>query len=256
MTAEPIRSHRNPRVAEAVKLHRGRERRSLGRTLIEGPNLLTEAIESTVLPEVLFATSDDEATHAKAAIHDVELILVTPGVLKHLAGTETPRGPIGVVRIPEPAGRNGAGLLVSWGVGDPGNVGTLVRTAAAFGWDFAYLEGSADPWSPKVLRAGAGMQFRIAISPITDISELANAGYEVLASVVTGGVSPASLSFGRYALLIGEEASGLPANVVAKCHGAVSIEMPGGTESLNAGVAAGILVYELMKGEGQGAARV
>ena len=213
MTAEPIRSHRNPRVAEAVKLHRGRERRSLGRTLIEGPNLLTEAIESTVLPEVLFATSDDEATHAKAAIHDVELILVTPGVLKHLAGTETPRGPIGVVRIPEPAGWN-------------------------------------------VLRAGAGMQFRIAISSITDISELAEAGYEVLASVVTGGVSPASLSFGRYALLIGEEASGLPADVVAKCHGAVSIEMPGGTESLNAGVAAGILVYELMKGEGQGSARV
>jgi TrmH family RNA methyltransferase len=256
MATEPIRSRRNPRVIEAIRLHRSRDRRSLGKTLIEGPNLLTEAIEAGVVPEVLFATPDDLVTETKAALHDVELLLVAPRVLKHLAGTKTPRGPVGVVAIPDRVGLTGDGILVSWGVSDPGNAGSMIRVAAAFGWGFAYTSGTADPWSPKVLRAGAGSQFGTNITPVGSVVELTDSGYTVIASTAGGGKHPASLTGDRYAVLIGEEASGLPVEVVAVADEIVSIPMPGGTESLNAAVAAGILVYELANGEGERPTRV
>lgn len=243
-------------MVEASRLHRVRERRDTGLTLLEGPHLLAEAVKASADIRTVFVMAGDDAGQAAAASIGIEPVIVDERALQRIAGTQTPRGPIAVVVIPSlrpPVSRH---LLVSWGVSDPGNVGTMIRVAAAFGWDFSYTPGTADPWSPKVLRAGAGNQFGVRISEVADMVELRSAGFAPLASVVSGGSSPEHLDTRRWALLIGEEASGLPSDVVRASDAAVSIPMPGGIESLNAAVAAGILTYSISKHSGEAGEQV
>lgn len=242
---EPVRNSKNPMVVEAARLHRVRERKQTGSTLIEGPHLLEEAIQAGVDIRQVFTLATDTESQELARHLGINPILVDEPALKRLAGTETPRGPIAVVAIPEPIELAEQNLLVSCGVSDPGNVGTMIRIARAFGWGFGFIEGTADPWSPKVLRSGAGSQFATGIHPIAEISELSDRGLQLVASVIRGGEDPSTLGEGRYALLIGEEASGLSDGVVAMCDRSVTIPMPGGAESLNAAVAAGIIVYSI-----------
>jgi RNA methyltransferase, TrmH family len=244
---EPVRSHRNPRVVEAARLHRVRERRASGKTILEGPGLLAEALAAGVLPEVVFALPEDATTPRLAMEHGFELSLVEETALRRITDTDTPRGPASVISIPEAGRPTNRNVIVAWGLGDPGNVGTLIRTAAAFGWDFGYTGGTADPWAPKVLRAGAGGHFRLAIIPVESMKNLEAAGLATVALVVSGGVSPDRLGAGSHALLVGEEAPGLPEDVVREAAHKVSIPMPGGMESLNAAMAAGIVIYELTK---------
>jgi TrmH family RNA methyltransferase len=170
--------------------------------------------------------------------------------MRRLAGTETPRGPVAVVDIPDDRLEPRRDLLVSWGVSDPGNVGSLVRIASAFAWGYAYTEGSADPWSPKALRAGAGGQFHVPVARIGGMDELVS--FTTVATVVRGGKPPRRPGEGPVAVLVGEEASGLPATVMGVADIRVSIPMPGSAESLNAAVAAGIMVHQLTKPEGEG----
>ncbi len=244
---EPVRSHRNPRVVEAARLHRARERRAAGKTILEGPGLLVEALEAGVVPVVVFALPEDEVTAQLARVHGFEFTLVESVALGRVTGTATPRGPAAVIAVPAPTPPTGRDMIVAWGLSDPGNVGTLIRTAAAFGWEFGFTEGTADPWAPKVLRAGAGGHFRIPISPVESIQTLVDAGLVTVAMVVSGGVSPDDLGSVSHALLVGEEAPGLPSEVVDAAAYKVTIPMPGGMESLNAAMAAGILIYELSK---------
>jgi RNA methyltransferase, TrmH family len=244
---EPVRSHRNPRVVEAARLHRVRERRARGKTILEGPGLLAEALDAGVSPDVVFALPEDEVTAHLARAHGFDLSLVESAALGRVTGTATPRGPAAVIAVPAPTPPNGRDMIVAWGLSDPGNVGTLIRTAAAFGWEFGFTEGTADPWAPKVLRAGAGGHFRISISSVESLQALEDAGLDTVAMVVSGGVSPDALGSGSHALLVGEEAPGLPPDVVEAAAYKVTIPMPGGMESLNAAMAAGILIYQLSK---------
>ena len=245
---EPVRNHRNKLVVEAARLHRARFRKVRRQTIVEGPNLLAEALKAGVTLHTVFSLPADDATASLCSDHDLRPILIDDGALHRLAGTETPRGPIAVIDIPAdclPVGRN---VLVSVGVSDPGNVGTLLRTAAAFGWSYAHTAGSADPWSPKTLRAGAGGQFQTAVMRIDDLSALET--WTTVATVVDGGVAPDQIDGAPLAVLVGEESAGLPVEVVAAAAWRVSIPMSGSTESLNAAVAAGIVVYELSKRTG------
>ncbi|HLF42226.1 MAG TPA: RNA methyltransferase [Acidimicrobiia bacterium] len=243
----PVRSHKNRQVVDAARLHRVQERRDRRETLIEGPHLLEEALSAGVVPSLLFALEDDQPTRELARRRGIDLVLVDDAGLARVAGTKSPRGPVGVIEIPVGQGATGRGLVVAWGVGDPGNVGTMIRTAAGFGWSFGYTEGTADPWAPKVLRAGVGAHFRTEVMIIGSLGQLETMGYEALATVVSGGLAPSDLADGKYAVLIGDEASGLPQEVVEGAVSRVTVPMPGGTESLNAAMAAGIIVYELSK---------
>jgi RNA methyltransferase, TrmH family len=242
-----IAGHRNKLVVEAASLHRARERRETGLTLLEGPHLLAEALLSGVIPVRVFALAEDADTANLARQNMIALQLVDKPALRRIAGTETPRGPVAVIQAPPTKPPLGAGMIVSWGVSDPGNVGTMIRTAAAFGWDFGHATGTADPWSPKVLRSGAGSHFRLTIAPVASLRDLEGWGFSTAATVVSGGRDPALLDAGRYALLVGAEAAGLPPGVIEGASVKLTIPMPGGTESLNAAVAAAILTYELSK---------
>lgn len=235
----------------ASRLHRSRDRRDRGETLIEGPHLLEEARSADADIRAVFFAVDDPGI-GDAVADGLDVSVVDERALQRLAGTDTPRGPIAVVAVPEPSQAPGPDhVLVSWGVSDPGNVGTMIRTASAFGWGFAFSEGTADPWAPKVLRSGAGLQFSTWIRPVRSVWDLRADGYSPRATVVAGGMSPDSIPTGRTAVLIGEEAWGLPDDVVEACDGSITIAMPGGAESLNAAVAAGILVYALSKHSGE-----
>jgi TrmH family RNA methyltransferase len=230
-------------VVAAARLHKPRHRRELGRTLLEGPQLLEEAVAAGADIEVAFALAEDVATRELGSKSGFEVVTVTPDALDRLADTKSPRGPVAVISIPEePSGASG-NLLVAHGVSDPGNLGALIRTAAAFGWGVGYTPGSADPWSPKTLRGAMGGHFRTRIVRLEDLEDLS--AWTTVATVVEGGIPPTEVSSGPYAVLVGEEATGLPDEIAADCDIQVTIPMPGGTESLNAGVAAGIVVYEL-----------
>jgi len=174
--------------------------------------------------------------------------------MARLAGTASPRGPVAVVEIPQERLETGRNLLVSVGVSDPGNVGTMIRTAASFGWGFAYMEGSADPWSPKAIRAGAGGQFRTAVFRLEDLQALQD--WTTVAAVVSGGVAPGAITQRPVALLVGEEAHGLDPAVVGTADQEMTIPTSGAIESLNAAIAAGIALYALSGGSGEGSGPV
>lgn len=227
---EPVRTHRAKSVVEAARLHRARDRRERGLTLVEGPRVLADVIASGALVREVFATEPDHG-----------VIAVDQRALERLSGTDTPRGPVAVVEIPVEWLDSERDLLVAVGVSDPGNVGTMIRTAAAFGWGFAYTEGTADPWAPKTIRAGAGGQFQTPVSRLGSLRELA--GWTIVATVPEGGEPLARNGGQPIALLIGEEAHGLPDWAISAAARRLTIATPGPTESLNAAVAAGIALY-------------
>lgn len=236
---------------QAVKLHRARGRAVSGCALLEGPHLVAEALEAGMVFRSLFATRDDAYALEAARSAGIEVVVVADRVLRRLSTTESPQSPVAVIRIPDQLIPASGHLVVSWGVGDPGNVGTLIRTAAAFGMGYVAGPGSADPWSPKVLRAAAGGHFHTAIGTVTGWAGLADR--LLVATVARGGVPPSRLDAGRAsALLIGDEARGLPHDVVEASDVAVTIPMRGGMESLNAAVAGAIVAYALARGDEAG----
>lgn len=207
---------------------------------MEGPDLLDDV--SAAGAEVVDVFALEQPAHREA-------IIVDRRALARLAGTKSPRGPVAVVRIPAERVESGRNLLVSVGVSDPGNVGTMIRTAASFGWGYAYMEGSADPWAPKTIRSGAGGQFQTPVSVLDSLDELAD--WVVVASVLGEGDPPEAVTERPVALLMGEEAHGLPQSIVEAASYRMTIPTPGPTESLNVAVAAGIAIYLLSKPAGE-----
>lgn len=235
---EPVRSTRNPRVAQAVRLRRARTRKESGLTLVEGPHLFAEATAAGAEIVTVFSTDPSPEETGGA-----EWVVVTPEVLARLSDTVTPQGPVAVMQVPEsgPVRRDHLAVEVS----DPGNAGTLIRTAAAFGLDVVFADDAVDPWSPKVLRAAAGGHFHTTIGS-------APSGCGRIATVAHGGLPihelPLVLDPDRiWAILIGSEAHGLDPDAVADADVRVTIRMPGGVESLNAAVAGAIMVYEFSR---------
>jgi RNA methyltransferase, TrmH family len=237
-------------VAEATRLHRSRVRRDTGLTLLEGPHLLEEAVRARASVDTVFALLGDQPSAQATAELGAELVVVTETALERLAPTEHPRGPVAIMRVPSGARVDQDMLLIPWGVGDPGNVGSLIRSAAAFGMGVLTGPATADPWAPKVLRSAAGGHFRTTVEarPTLSLEAVRAAGYSPIATVARGGSAPWDLDTeGHPALLLGDEARGLPPAVVAAADARVTIPMPGGIESLNAGVAGAILAYELRR---------
>jgi len=232
-------------VLEAAALHDARERAESGRALLEGPHLLAEALAAGMRVELVFALAADAVSAAAAREHGADLMVIDERGLRRLSTTGHPQSPVAVMVIPPGTPPAGGHLLVAWGVSDPGNVGTLIRSAAAFGMGFAAGPGTADPWAPKVLRAAAGGHFRAGVARVAAPDELRTGGRRLAATVARGGIPPAALPSGPLALLVGDEARGLPDDLVGVCDLAVTIPMPGGAESLNAAVAGAIVAYEV-----------
>jgi len=240
-------------VVETVRLHEVKERRAGSLSLLEGPHLLAEAVAASCSILRVFALPDDNSAASLAIGAGAEFVPVSVEVLSRLAPTQHPRGPVAVFRIPPDVVVDTFQTLVLWRLGDPGNVGTTIRSAAAFGLGVIAVPG-ADPWAPKVLRAAAGAHFRTTLEtdPDLTVADLSERGFRVVATAGTGGAPPWSLPRTKTAWLIGEEAHGLPADVIASADQLVTIPMPGTVESLNAAAAAAILAYEAVRPDRSG----
>ena len=243
--AEVITSTANGTVKAVRALHRAKERRQRAQTIIEGPTVLGEFLNAAIVPVIALCMPNDIATQAAGDRHGFEVAVVTENVLTSASETRTPRGPVCVIALPGPAAMSSTNTLVLVDISDPGNVGTMIRTAAALGWNIAVSGTTADPWSPKTIRAGAGAHVHTAIAMIDDpVGDVVAAGVTPVAAVVSGGV-PVHPFDAPVGLLVGSEAHGLDAVMVDRCSASVGIPMPGGVESLNAAVAASIAMYAI-----------
>lgn len=241
---EPVSSTRNQHVVRAGRLLRARGRREANATIVEGPHILAEAVESGASVSDVFGLVEDAEARSLADASGARWIPVVPEVLRKLADTDNPRGPVAIVAIPEAGAVDGDRIWLD--TSDPGNAGTLIRTAAAFGFEVIVDPEAVDPWSPKVIRAAAGGHFRTRIS--IGVPDRAF----TIATVVTGGVPldevRARLPADRpICLMVGNEAHGLALRRIEGADLAVSIPMVGEIESLNAAVAGAICMYELMR---------
>jgi len=193
----------------------------------------------------LFAVEGEDlvAAAAAAGIEPVELLVagetVEPELLAAISTLPHPARVIAVYRQADLPSERREAALALWRVVDPGNVGTLLRAADAFGAALALSEGSADPLGPKALRASAGSIFRVPLLPFDDTP-----GRRV-ALVAHGGAPLHELDLaGETTFVLGAEREGLPEDIVALSNYVASIALPGAAESLNVGVAGAIALYE------------
>jgi len=244
---------------EKIRLLRGlgdkKQRQESGLFLVEGEKLIREALECGRVPQLALFTREsgaDPALLTELERAGCEVIETVPGVIDSVCDTKTPQGLAAAVPMKEwdDTDENGRTAVVLDGVSDPGNVGTVLRTAEAMGVDTVFLCGCADLYNPKVVRSTMGAIFRQRTIVCTDaadaLSRLKSRGYKLYAAALGGARDIRRADFsGRSAIVIGSEAHGVSAAAVEMCDERVLIPMQGRTESLNAGVAAAICMWEL-----------
>ncbi|MGH2447650.1 MAG: TrmH family RNA methyltransferase [Chloroflexota bacterium] len=254
-----ITSTRNPLVKYVRSLERTREREREGVFLAEGVRLVSEAVATEQQPTLVLYSADRLASSQRgeelmAALPEwaSRLYEVSEPVLTAAAPTEHPAGILAVLRktVPPPLNPSlGFGLILD-GLADPGNAGTILRTADAAGAGYAVtLPGSIDLYNPKVVRAGMGAHFRLPLYRDVPFVDLAAALPDV-ALVALEAAAPASVytfAWPRHgALVVGSEARGLSPRVANAVRYHVRIPMRNGVESLNAAVAAAIALYSAL----------
>lgn len=221
-----ITSRDNERLKLLRKLHDRRWRHKLGLFAVEGEDLVEAGIAAGLEPVDVLVGGEDVAAELLA---EVSALAHPPRVVAVFRRDDLPRGTRPVT-------------LALWHVGDPGNVGTLLRAADAFGAGLALSDGCADPTGPKAVRASMGSLFRV---PLSGFDEPAG---KRIALVPDGGIPLPELdSGGDMVLVVGAEREGLPSEVLERCEVHVSIPQPGGGDSLNVALAGAIALYELAR---------
>ncbi len=230
--------------------------------MLEGPRLLTDAFDRSFPIDAVFAGPGarrafagliDRALAAGVPVHDLK-----EGVLEKIGSTRTPQPVLALAPLP-PAPAVGdlpPGLLVvTAGLQDPGNLGTVVRSAEAAGAAGVIAAGGVDPWNPKVVRGSAGAVLGLPMLVPDDLRAALDALRARGASVVAADVAAptaytdADLT-GFVALVVGSEAHGVPADLATVVDEYVAIPMSGPTDSLNAAVAASVLMFEAARQRG------
>lgn len=253
-----ITSPHNPKLKQIRALAgRPRERREAGLFLAEGVRLIEDARAANwPFAYVLFSAETSNRGRKlveRLRTEGVEVEEALPDVFRSASETETSQGVIAVLKLPDSRFPNPESLtfvLVPDQIRDPGNLGTLIRTAAAAGVEAVLIPPeSTDPWAPKAVRAGMGAHFRLTVASYQwgEIQALLT-GFNVFLADAGGQVSCWGADFkSKTALIVGGEADGAsqPARELANVF--VNIPMPGKIESLNAGVAGAVLMFEVVR---------
>lgn len=262
-----IESKQNATLRHLARLGREKKYRSTyGEIVCEGEKMLGEALSANIPVKIVLTCEDAQLSDmardlvARAARQGARLFTAAEHLFALASDVETPQGIVFScvprVRMADdlPAVLNGAVLLD--GVQDPGNLGTILRTADAFGLDAVILcEGCADSSAPKVVRATMGAAFRQPVyrMPLAEaIAALHTRGLPVYATAL----APDSIPLDRVplhgaAVVVGSEGRGVTAQALDLCDQKIIIPMAGCAESLNAGVAASLLIWEMSKGSGR-----
>ena len=259
-TAAPALAVRNPRVQRLRRLGRDpRVRRDEGAYLVEGEKLVTAALAAGVHVEGVYSAGGwDGAALQSAAAAGVPTHVLAPGVLERVSDTVAPQPVLAIVAVAgaeleslrAPAVSGGGPVVVCVEVRDPGNLGTIARSALAAGaTGIISCDGNADLYAPKCVRASAGAVFHLRVvvggAPVEVLEELGSWGMHRLGARATGGTPYDATDLCRpTALVFGNEAHGLSPDVEAALDGLVSIPMAQPAESLNVAAAAAILCFE------------
>lgn len=242
-----IQSAKNPHIKQLKKLLTKKERDITGRYLLEGFHLVEEALNhKEIIDELIF--SEEAVIPSGWNTDDVELTIASTEVAAKLSDTENGQGVFAVCRKSEQIGLpEGNMFLLIDAVQDPGNVGTMIRTADAAGMDAVILgTGSADVYNPKVLRSAQGSHFHLPVVSVDlgeAIQQLKERNIRVYGTALEGASDYRSESSGPFALLVGNEGSGVRSELLQETTKNVYIPIFGRSESLNVAVAAGILLY-------------
>lgn len=247
-----LTSPKNPRVVAAVRLKKHAHREQERRFLVEGPQAVEEALGSSIV-ETLFVTDDLDPLAVRAREGGVEVTVVTDEVAARITSTVTPQGIVGVapfldVDVAEIAADGVVAVLHE--VADPGNAGTVLRSADAAGAaGVVFTSGSVDLYNPKTVRATAGSLFHLPVARDVELSDalgtLRKRGYRVLAMAADGEEELYAADLGGgVAFLFGNEAHGLPREIAKSADGTVRVPHAGSAESLNLAAAATVCLFE------------
>src|SRR5579872_7216307 len=231
-----IKSRSNPEIKRIALLHTKKQRDALQLFLGEGYRVCKTLIGNGAQLETLYV-SEKMVPNARALAPESKITVVHEGVVDKLTSATTPSGMIGVFHIPKPQDTLTPGLVLAK-LSDPGNVGTLIRTAVAMNIRTVVCVETVDPYSPKVVQASAGTIGAVAIMQLS-WEQLMKRKHtlQLCALIVSGGKKPSEIQEKNILLVIGSEAHGLPNEWFHACDTTMTIEMPGNAESLNAAVA-------------------
>ncbi len=254
---EQITSVHNQHVKDWRKLQTRKGRKKFGQYLLDGWHLVQEASHSNQRLIALIGSAEELSQHEDIVARFENVYEVTPEIIKHITETNTPQGIVAVVEIPDvnqvTNPKTGAWLLLDR-VQDPGNVGTMVRTADAAG--FAGVVASkrtADFFNPKVVRSMQGSQFHLRLV-VADLKRWINDFQDSQHPVYGTQLNPLAKNFRHvqpgkdFALVMGNEGQGMAEELLNQTTDNLYIPMRGNAESLNVAVSAGILMFQLNQG--------
>jgi TrmH family RNA methyltransferase len=253
MSMKLISSRDNPTYKELLALASDRRtRRQSGRTLLDGPHLLQAGLEANAtLHRLVYSATAAAGTLAEwhLRLPNISVSVMPDALFKALAPVETPVGLLAVIDIPPTSGTRKDCLVLLENIQDPGNLGAILRVAAATGVDAVHLsQGCCEAWSPKCLRGGQGAHFQVAIHENVDLAALAqDFGGLVYAASLGGSVSLFDLDLrGPVGFAFGNEGAGLSGQLCAAAQPFI-IPMPGKVESLNVATAAAVCLFERVR---------
>lgn len=246
MMIKDITSTENKIYKQTKKLLNRSERNKTKMFMAEGQRIVQDAVQAGVA-EYVFVSQDYELTE-----YDLPVYRVSEKMFSALSDTETTQGIIAVCKMTDYNMKDISGdtILVCDGVSDPGNLGTLIRTAECSGvGGIVLLKGTVDPFSPKVVRSTMGSIFRMPVyfAQVQDIAEYLG-DYSLIATVLDGSEDLYNIIFPqKTAVIVGNEAHGISNEVVDMAQIRTLIPMCGNSESLNASVAGSIVMYEIFR---------
>ena len=252
---EPLTSVRNPLIMKLRALKEKRGRLEHGLFVVEGQKLMMEALDCGLEPRVVLISEPGDVDLAAFERAGAQIYPVSDSVIEAVCDTKTPQGCCAAFAMPQQPSLNMLPnrLVALDGVQDPGNVGAIWRTADAAGFEAMVLgKNCADPYAPKVQRSAMGSGFRVPVIHVEDLAETLReckaGGYDIIVSELSGTsfYDHAPLS-DKFLLVIGSEARGATEQVMNQATMRLKLPMRGGAESLNAAVAAGIMMYELTR---------
>ena len=252
-----ITSSHNPKIAQVRSLLSRRQAREEAQLFVlEGARLAEEALAAGHQPQLVFFSS--EITGRGRGVLEgfiqsgAEIEEVSPDLLDSLSATETSQGLLAVFPYLDlPLPQTTDFVLIADQVRDPGNLGTLLRSAAAAGVQAVLLaHGTTDPYSPKVMRAGMGAHFHLPVRSLgwAEIIQICHPRLKLYLAEAGAGTPCWQLDLSQpVGLVVGGEAEGASAEARQAVDGLVTIPMPGKSESLNAAIAASILLFEIVR---------
>jgi len=239
-----ITSSTNPLVQRAIKLHSAKYRAHYKEFIAEGLHVIETLIETQNAPITIFTTEKQLSTVQKL-VAEKKIILIPETLNVKISTLESPSGIIAIFPIPlQPSYNKLSSGIVLVDIQNPGNAGTLLRTAVAMNKKTAVFVNGVDPWSPKVVQASAGAIGLITIFQLTWDELVKHKGaFSLCALIVSGGDDPQNINIQNDLIVVGNEGQGLSQEQIDQCDKKITLSMPGNFESLNAAIAGSIALY-------------